>query len=137
MSHPDRHGIRVPLCAIVIGLWAMVPPYLVLFGKLEVRSLVEVVDHVLPGGLVVAVGVLGFVQLRAARPEPLLLLAAGGVITLAGFWMLATHVGLISQTRQGIVPGGAVVWHGLPGLAVTLLGVLWTVRFWDTDEPGR
>ncbi len=133
----QRHPSRLSLVGLAVGLWAIVPPYVVLFGKLAVRSpAVEFVDHALPGVIVIAVAALGYVVLGGAEPSSLLMFGGGGVITLAGFWMLATHVGLISQTRQGLVPGGALAWHGLPGLAVTLLGVVWTARFWDdgTEE---
>lgn len=81
-----------------------------------------------------AVAVLCFIQVRAAKPRSMLLFASGGAIMLAGFWMVSTHVGLVSEFREGRVPGGAVAWHGLPGLAVTILGAAWTIRFWDTDE---
>ncbi len=125
---------RLPFIGMLIGLWAILPPYVVAFGKLEVRSTVEFVDHALPGAAVLAVALTGLVQLRRARPSQMLLFAGGGVITLAGFWMLSTHIGLLSSAREGNVPGGAVAWHGLPGIAVMLLGIAWTARFWDTDE---
>lgn len=126
---------KLPVVGLLIGAWAMVPPYVVLFGSLQVRSsIVEFVDHVLPGAVVIAVSALALIQLRTGQPSETLLLLGGAVIMLAGLWMLSTHVGLISQTRQGIVPAGAVGWHGVPGVAVTLLGVSWTARFWGTSE---
>ena len=127
----------LPLLGLLLGLWAIAPPYLVVFGKLNVRSIVEFVDHAVPGIVVIAVAVFGFLQLRRAEPSKLLLFVGGGVISLAGFWMLATHVGLFSQTRQVIAPGGAVLWHVVPGLAVTGLGVVWTACFWDTEEAAE
>ena len=136
--HEQPHGYRLPLLGLLIGLWAIVPPYASLFGKLEVKSAaVEFVDHVVPGAVVIAVAVLGYIQLRPPEPSQLVLFVGGVVITLAGFWMLSTHVGLINQTREGDVPGGALAWHGLPGIAVTLLGVAWTVRFWATDDATK
>lgn len=129
-----RRSPLLPLLGVPFGLWAIVAPYVGLFGKLTVRSSVELVDHALPGAVVTAVAVVAYAQLRNGRPSPTLLLVGGLVITLAGLWMLSTHVGLISQARQGIVPGGAVAWHGLPGIALTLLGVAWTARFWAVEE---
>ena len=124
---------RLPLLGLVVGVWAVIPPYVDTFGALNVEARVEFADHVVPGVLVLAVSVLGLVLLRSARPQPTLLLLGGGAIALAGLWMVATHLPLIGQARNEIVPGGAVVWHGLPGLAVSLLGAAWTVRYWESD----
>lgn len=124
----------LPLLGLLIGAWAIVPPYIHAFGKLNVEHRVEITDHVIPGIAVLLVCALGFFLLRSPAPSGLLLLMAGGVVALAGFWMVATHVGLIHQARQGTVPTGALVWHGLPGVVVLLLGLVWTVRYWDVDE---
>ena len=129
---PERS--RLPLVGLVVGVWAIIPPYLHAFGKLNVEHRVEIADHVIPGVAILAVSVLGLLLLRSAAPSAILLFMGGGVIALSGFWMVATHVGLVKQARQDIVPGGAVVWHSLPGVAVLLLGVAWTIRFWDTDD---
>lgn len=131
---PERS--RLPFLGLLIGVWAILPPYLVAFGELNVESRKEIADHVVPGIAVLAVSVLGYLVMRSAGPSQFLLFVGGGVIALSGFWMLATHVGLVSQARQNIVPWGAVAWHGLPGAAVTLLGVAWTIRFWD-DEADK
>lgn len=121
----------------LIGFWAIAPPYVVLFGRLEVKnSTVELVDHALPGLMVVAASVFGYLQLRADEPSQLLLFTSGATIALGGFWMLSTHVGLLGQTRQGLVPGGAVAWHIVPGVAVTVLGLAWSACFWS-DESGE
>lgn len=129
-------GQALPLLGVLFGVWSIVPPYVDVFGELNVSDRVEVVDHVVPGLVVIAIGVVGLLSLRAARPAPLLLFIGGAVVSLAGFWMVATHFGLVSQARQHVVAAGTVAWHGLPGVAVTLLGVAWTIRFWET-EPGR
>lgn len=129
-------GAGLPALGVLAGIWAVVPPYVVLFGELAVRSSVEVVDHVLPGAVVVTVALIAHLRLRVKAASPMLLLVCGLVITLAGFWMLSTHIGLISQARQGIAPWAVVIWHGLPGIALTVLGVVWTIRFWATDDAG-
>lgn len=129
---PDQS--RLPLVALIVGVWAIVPPYVVLFGELRVSSLVEFVDHAIPGFVVIAAAVLGHLQLRRSQPAHLVLFLGGGFMTLAGLWMLSTHAGLINETRLGNVPGGAVAWHFAPGLAVLLLGGVWTARFWGSDE---
>ncbi len=136
MREPSERS-RLPFVGLLVGVWAVIPPYLNAFGKLNVEHRVEITDHVIPGITILAVSVLGLLLLRSAAPSALLLFMGGGIIALCGFWMVATHVGLVKQARQNIVPGGAVVWHSLPGVAVLLLGVAWTIRFWDTDKADQ
>ena len=126
-------GSWLPLLGVLIGLWAIIPPYVKTFGDLGVTNRVEVADHVIPGIAVIVVSLLGYLLLRSADPSELALFVGGAIVTLAGFWMVATHVGLISQARDDVVPVKAVVWHGLPGLVVTALGVVWTIRFWEAE----
>jgi hypothetical protein len=133
-STAERAGPWLPVAGLLIGLWASIPPYVGAFGELDVASRVEFADHVVPGVVVLAVAAVGYVLLRAPDPSQLLLFVGGATITLAGFWMMATHMPLLSQARNGQVPWGAVLWHSLPGVGVTLLGVVWTIRFWETDE---
>ena len=130
-----RPGAGLPLTALLVGLWAIVPPYLALFGQLDVKSdMVEFVDHAVPGFVVLVVALIGYLQLRKPDPSQLVLFVGGLVIILAGFWMFATHYGLITQNRQGLVPFGRMAWHTAPGIAVSVVGVVWTARFWSTDE---
>lgn len=135
--HERSGSSGLPLLGVLTGLWAMVPPYVEPFGALAVRRSVELLDHVVPGAVVLAVALAAYLLLGAGRPAPMLL--GGLVISLAGLWILATHVGLVAQARQGIAPSGAVAWHGLPGIGVTLLGVVWSARFWSaggqTEAP--
>ena len=132
LARPERSWL--PLLGLLVGAWAIIPPYVKGFGDLNVESRVEFADHVLPGVAVLAVSVLGFLLLRSPSPSQTLLFVGGGVITLAGFWMSATHAPLVKQYRDDLVVGGAVVWHGLPGLVVTLLGVAWVIRFWGSED---
>lgn len=120
---------RLPVLGLLVGVWAIIPPYVPVFGKLDVASRVEFVDHVVPGIVVLVVSAVACLVLRSAVPSITLLYVGGGVVLLAGFWMLSTHVGLVSQTSQGLVPAGALAWHGVPALAVALLGGVWMSRF--------
>ena len=130
-----RPGAGLPIAALLIGLWAIVPPYLALFGRLDVKSgTVEFVDHAVPGLVVLVAALLGYLQLRTPEPSQLVLFVGGLVIILAGFWMVSTHYGLITQNRQGLVPFGRMAWHTAPGIAVAVVGVVWTARFWSTDD---
>jgi hypothetical protein len=135
-SSPPGEGAAatLPLIGLVMGVWAIIPPYLGAFGTLDVESRVEFADHVVPGIAVLVVSVLSLLTLRSRQPSQLLRFMAGGVIALAGFWMVATHFPLIQQGQDGISPWGTIAWHSVPGIAVTLFGLLWTVRFWGSDE---
>jgi len=130
----DEGGRWLPLLGLLVGVWAIVPPYIGAFGELNVEQRVEFVDHVVPGIAVLAISVLALVALRSAEPSQLLLFVGGAAITLAGIWMVATHLPLIRQGRDEQVPWGAVIWHSLPGLVVTLLGIVWTIRYWGSDD---
>jgi len=118
---------------VVLGAGAILPPYISLFGELNLQERVEVADHVVPGLIVLLVSLVAVLFLRGPAPAHPPLLVSGGVITLAGFWMVATHVGLVAQARRNIVPGGAVAWHLLPSLAVLLLGASWTASSAQSD----
>jgi hypothetical protein len=94
--------------------------------RLDVRPTVEIVDHVVPGAVVLAAGMSLLLILRSAtsRPSSLLVPALAGVAFLAGFWMLSTHVPLLVQSGRDLAPWGAAVFHTTPGAAVTALS-LW------------
>lgn len=133
-----KPSFLLPLLGLLIGVWAIIPPYVNRFGDLNVESRVEFADHVLPGIAVLAISVLAYLVVRSAEPSHFLLFVGGGVIVLAGLWMVATHAPLVSQYRNDMVAGGAVLWHGLPGVGVFLLGVVWVLRFWgDADEVDK
>lgn len=123
----------LPFLGLPIGIWAIIPPYVKGFGDLNVESRVEFADHVVPGIAVLVVSLVGVLALRAADPSQLVLFVCGGVVALAGLWMVATHAPLITQYQDDLVVGGAVIWHGLPGVVVALLGVVWVLRFWGSD----
>lgn len=124
----------LPLVGLLMGVWAIIPPYVGTFGKLDVTSRLEFADHVVPGVAVLVVAALSLLAVRSREPSQTLLFVGGGIIALAGFWMSATHLPLISDGRDGISPWGTIAWHGVPGVAVTLFGLLWTIRFWGSDE---
>jgi hypothetical protein len=130
----DAGSPTLPLVGLVMGAWAIIPPYLGAFGELDVESRVEFADHVVPGIVVLAVAALSFLTLRSREPSQMLLFVGGGLITLAGFWMVATHFPLIQQGQDGVSPWGTIAWHSVPGVVVTLFGLLWTIRFWGSDE---
>lgn len=136
-STTSTPSLTLPLVALVMAALAAVPPYLDLFGELEVSSRVEFADHVVPAIVVAVVGVVGLLVLRSPEPSQMLLFVGGGFIMLAGFWMMATHFPLIKQGQDGISPWGTIAWHSLPGVAVTLFGLIWTARYWGDEEAGQ
>lgn len=99
------------LLAVVAGLAPYTGP---LFGfVLLTRPLVEVVDHVVPAGAVVAVAGYGIASAR-------LPLWAALVAVLAGFWMTATHVPLLAQAADGGIDLPTALWHSVPGIVLLL-----------------
>lgn len=117
---------RLPVAGLLVAAWAVLPPYV--GPALATEPRVEVVDHVVPGLVVLAVSAGALVA--GARPAQtgVGMFAAGLAVVLAGFWMTATHVPLLAQAARAEAPVGAAVYHTLPGLAVVAVGVAWAVR---------
>jgi len=125
----------LPFLGLVIGLWAVVPPYTGPALNTEMR--VEIADHVVPSILVLGLSVTALVLNRrrgAGSTAGTFMLLAGMGILLAGFWMIATHVPLVTQSRRGEVPGGTAAYHTAPGIAVTLFGLVWTAVHWNDAD---
>jgi hypothetical protein len=95
-------------------------PYLGLALALEVdtRPMVEVVDHVIPGVVLVGIG-----TLTAATGR--LPLAAGAVAFLAALWVVLTHIPLLIQGIDGRHELTSALWHSVPGLV--LLGFVMAI----------
>ncbi len=108
---------------LLVGGWALLPPYTGPF--LATDDTVEIVDHVVPGMVVLAISLGSFLLARGGRAGGLLFPAGLGIV-LAGFWMSATHLPLVLQASREQAPWGATVYHSLPGLAVLALGGAWT-----------
>ncbi|MEA2704870.1 MAG: hypothetical protein QOD63_2815 [Actinomycetota bacterium] len=124
------------LLGVVVGLWAVAPNFTGPGLVLQDPS-VEVIDHVFPGLVVVAVSILALVVAwTTARPGPRLFLS-GAVVVTAGLWMVATHVPLLLQAVQGAAPWSAALYHLAPSVAALWLGVAWTARYWSDwlDPP--
>ena len=123
----------LPLLGVAVGLWGMLPRYL--DSGLNTEDRVEVVDHVLPGIVVVVVSLIALgVARKAARPGPALFVA-GLVVFLAGLFMFATHVPLVMQATRGEAPWGGTVFHTSAALAVFGLGLLWASAYWSETAP--
>ncbi len=120
----------LPLAGLVVGLWALLPPYTGPAINTETR--VEVADHVVPSVLLLGLSIASLVRSRRGpRLSPFPLVAGFGVV-LAGLWMTATHVPLVNQARQDQVTVAAAAYHTVPGLVVLALGLVWVVAHWST-----
>lgn len=130
-----KPAAALPLAGIAIAVWAVLPPYV--GPALATDPTVEIVDHVVPAVVVLAVALATLAAGARAAGTPLF--AGGLVIALAGFWMIATHVPLIAQANRGEAPWGATLWHSIPGLVVLAFGLVWALLFGGEagDEPSE
>jgi len=131
----SREAQRAALLA-GIGAWTATVPYLgELIGLVvKVPARVEVVDHVIPGLLVVAAA-LYLRRLAGRRPltgQGVALLAAG-VSFLAGFWVLATHLPLLQDASEKLVSWEAAIWHSIAALPIVGLACWFVLR--SIPEP--
>lgn len=107
----------------IVGAWASAVPYVgpALGLRLPgISDAKEVFDHVVPGVLVV---VLAAAMLALADDERLgrgtpAAAAGAAVSVLAGFWITATHVGLLFDAGNGVIEWGAALLHATAGLLV-------------------
>jgi len=133
--------VRVAVALALFGAWTIVVPYLATVLGLEVKgvsSLVEVVDHVVPGALVAAAGLhLTMLARRRSLAGVTSALLAGGVCFLAGFWVLSTHVPLLADAaRPASVSWAAALWHSSTAVPVVALA-LWCVLRSSSADPAR
>jgi len=122
---PRRGADRRLLWALgAAGVWTIVTPYLgsLLGLEVDVAATVEVVDHVVPGAVVLLTSAVALS--RRAASEDLQSIAAIGLAFLAGFWVISTHVPLIAEAARGDSPWDATVWHNSGGFLIAALS-LW------------
>lgn len=92
----------------------------------NVASSVEVVDHVIPGTLVAAIGTYLAIDAYRGRPPGLNRTMGASVCFLAGFWVLATHVPLVADAVHGKAAWGSTIWHASTAVPIVVLS-LWAV----------
>lgn len=114
-----------------MSAWAFLPPYS--GPKLNTEMRVEVADHVVPSIVLLAVSLAVLALRRRRDAPPALPLVAGFLVTLAGLWMVATHVPLVGQAARGEVgvSWGGAIYHSAPSLAVLVLGLVWIGAYWS------
>ena len=129
---PPRRLSRAQLSLALLGALSMLPPYVgpALGLDLDVRPVVEVVDHVVPGALAALCAGLAALRSRLspnARPSALIL-ALSACAFLAGVWQTATHAPLVAQAGEGQAPWGAVLMHSTAGPLIALLALWLTLQ---------
>lgn len=126
----------LPWVGVVVGLWAALPPYV---GPelANLESKVEIVDHVVPALVMLALSAVCIIRARSGRRDGSLPLVAGMTVALAGLWMAATHLPLVKQALRADagVTKAVAAWHTTPGLVVLVLGVVWVAATWSMAAP--
>ena len=130
-EHEPRAGSTVvpsplPLLtvALVVGLYAMAPG--IYLGGLHVKRDAEIVDHVIPGLVVIAmvgVGLLWGVRSVTAMAY------SGLLVLIAGLFMVMAHIGLFRQAINHEVARGAAAYHCSTAALVFLVGATWVWRY--------
>ncbi len=128
---PLLSGRRAGWILLVLGAWGLTAPYAgeALGFEVNVRPIVEVVDHVVPGVAVLAAA--AFALATGRLPLIPAMLSA-----LAGFWMTSTHLPLLLQVRDQMVGLGAALWHSVPGILILLVSAVAVIVAWPEEEPG-
>ena len=113
-----------PLLA-VLAAWAMAVPWLARAVGLEVDvpTRLELIDHVVPGVVVLACVL---VLARRDRRDPaghLWRLVALSVACLAGAWITATHLVLVPEALDGVTGWGPALAHLSAGPPILALAV--------------
>ena len=125
-----------------LGALSILPPYVgpPLGLELDVAKDVEVVDHVVPGVIIVLCSVGAALMLRAQRigTDSLALAAAVGVSLLAGVWETSSHVPLLLDGGGPQTPWGTVIFHSVLGPVVAGMALVLLLRVFDAEPaPDR
>jgi hypothetical protein len=126
---PAAHRARRRALALgALAAWAIAVPWIarVLGLELGVPTRLEVIDHVVPG-VVVLVCCAALAHPTAAGPAGSLpWLGIAGIACLSGVWITATHAILLPEAIDGVSPWGAALLHlsAGPPIAVLALSML-------------
>lgn len=120
------------VAGLVVAAWAALPR--VVTPDLDTEDLVELLDHVVPGLVVLAV-CLGavLVQRRPGRRGSYLFFG-GLVLVLAGLWMVATHLPLVAEATRDEAPWAGTIYHSASALAVFGFSLIWMTANWNAGE---
>lgn len=122
----------LPVIGLITAAVAVLPPYTA--SDIGTSMRVEVADHVIPAGVMVALS-LGALARRRRPGAGMFPLVAGLGVLLAGLWMTATHLPLVAQATRDEVDAGVAAYHTVPGLIVLGFGIVWVAAHWsDADR---
>lgn len=109
---------------LAIGVWGTLAPYI--GPEVPVEAVVEVVDHVVPGVILLAVAAF---SLYLKRFE----LISSGLAFLAALWMFTTHVPLIAQAARDEFPWAGSLWMFVPSALLLVLTAAAAFLAWRED----
>lgn len=110
-----------PIALAIFGVAAAIAPYVANAVGLTLATLPvnEVVDHVIPGAIVILVAWLTLLRGQGWLGGSLLAL-------IAATWMVTTHVPLLVQAAQGQVDLPTALIHSIPGILVLVTAAAMT-----------
>jgi len=113
----------LPVALFVFGLWGLVAPYLskALGYVIPVAPVVEVVDHVIPGTVVLGVALFSIFTGKLPLLGTL-------VALLAGFWITMTHLPALRDGFRHVIELQAALIHSLPGLAILAVAAAMSIK---------
>jgi hypothetical protein len=125
----------------ILGAVSILPPYVGPVVGLELEgidSIVEVVDHVIPGIIIFLAAGASFLLLRSGRlkEDSIVLASALAISLLAAVWQTSSHIPLILDGGRPEAPWGAVILHSTIGPIMTVLS-LWLVFRALSVEPAE
>lgn len=114
--------VRLVHALLGLAAWAVAVPWLAraLGLELDVSTRLEVIDHVVPGVLILACGAAILARPGGTAPGSLPWLLASATASLAGLWIVITHVPLLPQVVDGGAPWGAALMHLSAGLPIVV-----------------
>lgn len=126
----EQGGRPLGAALALLAVWGTLAPYAGprLGFVVVTRPVVEVVDHVVPG--VVLVGIATFALVTGSLALPLSLTAV-----LAGLWMAGTHIPLLAQAARGGIDLATALWHSLPGILVLGVAIGAAALAWRQETP--
>ncbi|MGH7687498.1 MAG: hypothetical protein ACREN2_11880 [Candidatus Dormibacteria bacterium] len=130
LAAPEAPWFSIAL--VVFGVLDAVAPYAstALGQPLNTLPLNEVIDHVVPGALVIGVAWFSLIQGRRSLVGSLL-------AVVAGTWMVATHIPLLVQAGQGLVPVETALLHSVAGILVFVTAAMAAVVDAVVAMPAR
>ena len=120
-----------------VGFWSIAVPFLgpELGLKLDVTRKIEIIDHVVPGIVIVGCSLLMLALLRRGRSGSLVALGVAWTISLAGLWIAATHMPLLRDAGRGLVPWGTACFHSASAAVTLALAVPLALRETRSAQP--